>query len=212
MKDIPFFTTASGVASLTLKEIPYSSTAYVRIQQASDPEGLLNECCDFCIAVGAQCIYAAGHDFLEDFPFHTAIWQMRCRRDLLPDTDACLFPVTQQTLQQWVDIYNSRMKDVPNAAFMSLSDAKKLCDEGGGYFIHRDRQLLGIGVASGDRLDTVISVYPGAGKDVVLALNHTLTSDIVQIEVASENAKAIRLYEKLGFIKTAEISRWYKVR
>ena len=32
------------------------------------------------------------------------------------------------------------------------------------------------------------------------------------LEVASTNARAIRLYEKLGFLKTAEVSRWYCVK
>ena len=34
----------------------------------------------------------------------------------------------------------------------------------------------------------------------------------LRLEVASTNERAIRLYEKLGFIKTGEISRWYRVQ
>ena len=33
----------------------------------------------------------------------------------------------------------------------------------------------------------------------------------VELEVVSTNQRAIRLYEKMGFIKTKEISRWYRV-
>jgi ribosomal protein S18 acetylase RimI-like enzyme len=29
--------------------------------------------------------------------------------------------------------------------------------------------------------------------------------------VASTNEKALRLYESLGFVRTKEISRWYRV-
>ncbi len=32
------------------------------------------------------------------------------------------------------------------------------------------------------------------------------------LEVASSNEKAIRLYERLGFLKTARVSEWYRVK
>ena len=45
---------------------------------------------------------------------------------------------------------------------------------------------------------------------------HTLMSliegDQMQLEVASTNTRAIRLYEKLGFVPVREIRRWYRVR
>jgi ribosomal protein S18 acetylase RimI-like enzyme len=33
----------------------------------------------------------------------------------------------------------------------------------------------------------------------------------MELEVASTNEKAIRLYGRFGFLKTAELSRWYRV-
>ena len=33
----------------------------------------------------------------------------------------------------------------------------------------------------------------------------------MKLEVASTNERAIRLYEKMGFIPVKEISRWYKI-
>ena len=45
---------------------------------------------------------------------------------------------------------------------------------------------------------------------------HTLMSLVengnMTLEVSSTNEKAIRLYEKLGFVKTREIRRWFRVR
>jgi ribosomal protein S18 acetylase RimI-like enzyme len=32
------------------------------------------------------------------------------------------------------------------------------------------------------------------------------------LEVASTNTRAIALYEKLGFLKTREITRWHRVK
>ena len=78
-------------------------------------------------------------------------------------------------------------------------------------FVHRNGELLGIGRACGEVIDWVASVKPGAGRDVVCALAHALTGDVVTLTVASENHKAVRLYEGLGFLKTKEISRWYEI-
>ena len=44
MRNIPVFTTEFGVASLILKEIPYTGIAYVRLQSSLFPEKLLEEC------------------------------------------------------------------------------------------------------------------------------------------------------------------------
>jgi ribosomal protein S18 acetylase RimI-like enzyme len=49
------------------------------------------------------------------------------------------------------------------------------------------------------------------GKDVFAALTHALMNDRIVLEVASTNRRAISLYESLGFIQTAELSRWYKI-
>lgn len=205
------FTTSNGVASLILREIPYKKTAYIRIQNSLDPRDLLMECCDFCRAVGAERVYATGHTALESFPLYTEIWGMRCLREALPDTDVALFPLQQQTLEQWRTLYNEKMQAIPNARYMTLSDAQKLLAKGNGYFVHADEKLLGIGVASGDTVDTVIAAVPGAGRDVLLALNHALTGDQIKLEVASENQRAVRFYERLGFVKTEVLEKWYQV-
>ena len=209
MKNIPFFTTEFGVASLVLKEIPYRGEAYITIRDACDPEKMLEECCDFCRAAGAEKIYGSGHPYLEKYPLHTAIWKMTAARDTLADTDAALFPVTVQTLAQWRDIYNSRMAQVDSASYMSDADARKMLADGDGYFVHREGVLLGIGKASGNRIEAVVSCVPGAGSDVVLALNHALSGEKICLDVASSNSPAVALYDRLGFIKTSEISHWY---
>ena len=84
-----------------------------------------------------------------------------------------------------------------------------LIKQGGGYFVHGEEEILGIGIARGETVESIIAVRPGAGREVMLALCGSLSSERVLIEVASTNEKAIRLYENLGFLKTAEISRWY---
>jgi len=211
MKDIPMFTTEYGVASLFLKEITYRGRAHIKIQASLEPEKLLEECIGFCRACGAEWIDAAGHTYLEKYPLITALWAMQCERAAIPETDACLFPVTQETVQSWLDIYNDRMKDIPNAAFMDSKDGKELLKTGDGYFVHRNGKLLGIGKAADDFIDTVIAVEPGAGENVVQALVSILNCESVRLWVASANTRAVRLYERMGFVKTKELSKWYRV-
>ena len=211
MKDIPVFNTEFGVASLFLREIPYRQRAHIKIQSSLEPERLLAECVDFCRACGAEWVDGAGHEYLEKYPLITALYTMQCDRSAIGETDACLFPVTEITVQQWLDIYNEKMADVPNAAFMDSRDGKELLQTGDGYFVHRDGQLLGIGKANGDFIDTVIAVKPGMGETVVKALSGLLVGDTVRLMVAGANERAVRLYERMGFVKVREVSRWYRV-
>lgn len=211
MKDIPMFTTEYGAASLILKEIPYQQTAYMIIQDSLEPEKLIEECVDFCRVCGAEKVYATGHRVLESRPFYTAMWEMRCAAAGIPDTEAALWPVQAQTLDRWREIYNRKVRSLPNGAWMTEAGGREMLKKGDGYFIHRDGELLGIGRASGETIDWVASVKPGAGREVVCALAHALSSDMAVLTVASENEKAVRLYESLGFAKTKELSRWFAV-
>lgn len=211
MKDIPMFTSEYGVASLVLREIPYTAIAYIRLLTTEQPELLLQECIGFCRACGAETFYATGDPWLECFPLHTAVIEMRCDAASLPQTDAALFPVLPETLSKWREIYNEKMKNIPNAAYLSERDATAMLEQGNSYFVHRNGTLLGIGKASGDKIEAVASLQKGAGRDVVLALCSLLTGDTVSLEVAANNEKAVSLYESLGFTATRELSRWYCV-
>lgn len=211
MRDFPVFTTENGVGSLVLKEIPYSGIAYVTIRDSSFPTEFLRECLEFCKAVGAKVIYATGHEILNEYPFYTSVIQMVASADVISHTDAALFPVTEQTLSRWREIYNLKMSKVDNASYLSERAANEMLKKGNSYFIHRDGTLLGIGTIGDERIECVASVAPGGGREVISALTHALLGERVTLDVASTNIKAIRLYESMGFIKTAELSRWYKI-
>ena len=211
MKDLPFFTSQFGVASLTLSQIPYTGDSYIRIQSAADGGALLKECVDFCRAAGAQNVYATGHDVVAQYPYHTQIWRMCCQRRTIPNTDAALVPVEADTLEQWRRIYNDKMRYVPNASVMTLGDAKALPETKTAYYIMREGQLLGIGMIGSGEIKAIASVVPGSGKNLVVALNSALSGETVSVEVASENYAAVRLYEAIGFECEQIISQWHKI-
>ena len=94
---------------------------------------------------------------------------------------------------------------------MTGRDEKTILESGGAYFVHDNGNLLGIGWLEDTKLLAVASVVPGAGQRVVRTLMTLVEGADMTLEVASTNERAIRLYEKLGFFKTAERSRWYRV-
>lgn len=212
MKDFPIFPTAHGAASLILKEIPYRQEAYIRLQDTQEPELLLQECVSFCTACGAEKIYAAGHDMLENYPLHTVVWQMRGELFLSEEEIPSMFPVTEQTISKWRELYNQKMHSIDNASTLEARDEARILESGGAYFIHDAGDLLGIGWLEEDRLSAIAAMKPGAGELVCKAMQSLIPQQQITLEVASTNEKAIRLYTRLGFLKTAELSRWYRVK
>lgn len=211
MKDIPVFATEAGVASILLKEIPYRQLAYIHIQdvQPGKLRELADECAGFCRAAGAETVFAAGHPELEAYPFHHSVMIMQGPADFEPTEK--LWPVTEQTVSRWREIYNRRMKGVDGVATMTAHDEKEILSSGGAYFVHRDGEALGIGWVEPGKLLCVAGEKPGAGASVLKTLLTAQGCQRVELEVASTNGRAIRLYESLGFIATGERSRWYQV-
>ncbi len=212
MRDFPMFTTENGIASLVLREVSYTQRAYIRLLDSQAPELLLQECRDFCRAVGAEAIYAAGHPCLEKYPLYAVMVQMQAQRSTLPQTQAVPVAVTADTLSQWKALYNQKMAAVPNAAYMDDAAAAQMLGEGSGYFVHQDGAVIGICKGSGDTVEAIASIVRGAGQDVLAALCKVLQGEQVHLLVARSNTLAVKLYERLGFTDAGEISRWYEIQ
>ncbi len=213
MRDFPVFTTEYGVASLVLKEVPYQGNAYIVIRDSLDVAALLAECVSFCRMCGAERIYATGHEILQDRLVYATISEMSCCRQMIPDTDtdAVLVPVTPDNLESWREIYNQKVRHVPNGAWMTQTDAKAMFEKREGYFVERNGVLLGTGRVSGQQILWVASLHKGAGRDVLCALAGAIEEEQVVLTVADENTKARELYERIGFRKKREICCWYQV-
>lgn len=213
MRDFPVFTTEYGVSSLILKEIPYRQEAYIHIQDAQ-PEGFeehLQECVSFCRMAGAERIYATGDARLEKYPLYTSVYEMRGTAWVDPEKLESLFPVTEATVTRWRSIMNERLRGVDNAATLTSFDEKKIVASGGAYFVHRNGELLGVGWMEDTKLLMLAGAKAGAGERVMHTLMSLVEGADMTIEVASTNDRAIRLYEKSGFLKTKETVRWYAV-
>ena len=132
----------------------------------------------------------------------------------MPHRGGTEFAVDQKILQGFVVIWqicNERMAQVDNSATQEAKDENEILESGGAYFVHHEGELLGIGWIREEELLAVASVQPGAGERVMHTLMSLLPGETMTLEVVSTNRRAIRLYEKLGFVKTKEISRWYQI-
>lgn len=214
MNNIPIFTTDWGVASLILKEIPYKQIAYVKVRdvQPGHIRELCDECAQFCRAAGAEMVIASGHPELECYPYFASVYEMRLSGFDRGLTDACLFPVTEETVGRWRKIYNEKMAGVDFAVTMTAFDEQEIVTSGGACFVHSCGKLLGIGWMNGSELMAVASVIPGMGEMVTRTMLTVADSDSVRLQVASTNERAIRLYHRMGFLTTGERNRGYRIR
>lgn len=214
MRDFPIFTTEYGVSSLVLKEIPYKKQAFIHIRdvQCGFLKEHLEECVSFCRMAGAEQIFAAGEaPELAQYPLYTTVLEMRGTAWVDQTKLKSLFPVTEATVSKWRSIYNVSMSTVDNSGTLESRDEKRIAESTGAYFVHDNGELLGIGWLEDCKLLAVAAVKRGAGEMVMHTLMSLIENDTMTVEVASTNERAIRLYEKLGFLRTAEISSWYRV-
>ncbi len=211
MRNIPVFTTDFGVASLILKEIPYKQLAFVIVRDVQ-PGGLrelLTECVGFCRAAGAERVLASGCPELEAYPVAIEIEKMTLT--YTPEMPpAMLWPVTEETVCRWRTLYNEKMSGFDAHATLSAAEEKEILTSGGAYFVHRDGETLGLGWVEGEELLALVSVKPGMGETVARTLFTAMNTDRITLEVAADNAKALALYRKMGFVTVGE-RRIYKI-
>ena len=211
MKDFPMFTTEFGIASLTLREIPYRGEAYIIIQDTQQPEELLKECVSFCRMCGAEKIYARGHKILERYSLHCVVYEMRGAACVDASKVENLWPVTEETIGQWRELMNEKMRSVDNSGTLVKKEDQEILNRGGAYFVHHKGELLGAGWLADNELLLLAACKNGAGERVCHTLFSLIPDEEVRLDVASTNSRAIRLYEKLGFVRTAENRRWYRI-
>ena len=211
MKDFPVFDTEFGIASLVLKEIPYKGEAYILLREVWDAEQLLAECVSFCRICGAEKIYVRGHEIAEKYPLHCIVYEMRGTACVDETKVEHLWPVTQENVARWRELMNEKMRKVDNSGTLIKKHEQDILGSGGAYFVHREGQLLGAFWLIGNELLLLCAAMPGAGERVMHTMMSLMPGQEMKLDVVSTNTRAIRLYEKLGFIRTGEHRRWHCV-
>lgn len=211
MRDFPMFTTEFGVASLILKEVPYRQEAYIILQSTQQPAELLRECVSFCRMVGAEKIYARGHEITEGYPLHCIVYEMRGEIPVDEGKVDNLWPVTEETVARWREFLNEKMRPIDNAGTMEQKDERDILASNGAYFVHREGQLLGAGWLVDGELKLIAAAEKGMGERVLHTLLSVSEPEQIRLEVVSTNERAVRFYEKMGMVKTKELRCWYRV-
>jgi hypothetical protein len=211
MNNIPFFTTQFGVASLTLDQIPFNHIAYIRIHSSESQALLLAECLDFCKAVGAEQVYVTGADLPDHNRATVSVIRMKRERKGLPASDLIAVEVDPSNRYQFLRSYQEKMYPISHSAGLKETDIDELIKEKSGYLLYCRQELLGIGIAQGAWIRSIIALRPGAGESILLALNQKLSGDEVHVELVDSNKRALRLYERLGFERYETVSTWYKI-
>ena len=210
MKNIPVFTTNAGIATLILREIPHFGRAYILPQSIfSNEEALVRECADFCRMAGAERVDVKLQSAVPGTAFSCEIWELVRHELPIPESNLQLERVRPDTAEAYRSFYNRRFRTVDNAAWCSAADAAEVAEQGGYILLERD-EVIGAGQIWEGELRAIAAGKKGLGYALACALLRQGGPGPVRLQVASSNAPALQLYERLNFEKSAVRSRWYR--
>lgn len=216
MKDIPMFTGQYGLASLILKEIAVSGRAYVLVRSVWNGQtaAFLQECRDFCRAVGAETVYVSYEN--EDLPAVHAydMLTMEMEKAKLPQGKPVeLEPLTPENGEVYLDIYNACFREIIGAASYGKQDLQRLYDKDCAFLAKVDGAYAAVAEISEEGLESVavLPQYRGLGYDLSLAVLPMVPRKTIRLKVASTNRRALDLYTRLGFTQTGVAGRWWRL-
>ena len=206
LKNIPVFTCAYGVATLILREIPVFGKAYILLQTIyGDRSALIAECGSFCRAAGAEKVYVKLDAPEDGTVFACQIWELE-RNGKQPSSEIQLTPVSTENAEQHISLYNRRFSEVIGAAHCDRQS-----DFSGAWLWVKDDAVLGLGQIINGELRAIATARPGQGKVLAMGLLAMNGDARCTLQVASNNAPALRLYESLAFEKTKTLGSWFLV-
>ena len=211
MRNIPLFATELGVASLVLEQIKYNKMAYIRIQSSSSLKEFLQECVGFCRAAGAEKIFATGEQIAELYDESVSVIRMMRLREGMERGTSKLVSILPADIEDFRGIYNSAMRNIPNASGMSIQSANEILQQGSGYFVYQEDERIGLGIAEEEWIHGIVSLKKGMGMTIMQALNTVLCGEEIHVELNDSNIAAKTLYERMGFTTYEVVSKWYKI-
>lgn len=200
MKDLPFFTSSEGIASLVLSEIPVSGNAYVIVRSVfTTTDALCKDCAGLCTAAGArQVVFSGNGDFRGRRTAACIIWRS-IERAALPDTEAV---AVLTDAPEWASRYRERFRHILTAKTYAATPE-------GACWVTKGGRRIALGLVSGGVLAAVATLKRGSGADCVCALAALLPSDEIRLLCAMENRPAMALYDRLGFSMGGLHEIWY---
>lgn len=218
MNNIPLFLAQGGTATLILREIPISGKAYIllRTVQPGCLHQLLEECRDFCLQWGAKHCFAAREGEALPLPHAYDILKMTVRKELLPPSPGMeLLPLCPENEKDYVRIYNRCFLHVSHAGSYDRKQIQRIYAQNQQAFLAADHcgTIFGLGELHGNELSAVcvLPEHRGKGMPLTLELLSRCPGPELSLTVASDNEKALRLYEKLGFTISETESSWFEV-
>lgn len=220
MNNIPVYLSQGGTATLILREIPYKQTAYI-ILRSFLPQMLplmIQDCVSFCKGCGAErCLLSsADPEVTLSLPQAYEILYMKAEKALLPPPKAPfdLVPLSPENESIYQRIYNQCFADVSHALTYEQEQLARIYREEQQAFValDPDGRPCGMGELHGNELAAVglLPEFRGQGKNLTLSLLQHCPGPELTLTVVSDNARAIRLYEDLGFTVTGTESVWYQ--
>lgn len=216
MKNIPLFTSSFGLATLILREIPWSGRAYVLVREVwGDAAALLDECRGFCRAAGAGEVYAAWAEGFETLPAAHAydMLAMSCQKAALPVGTLPLVPLSRENAGAYLDIYGRCFRDVPGAASYDRKSLEPLYDEELAWLVPVEGGYGAIAEISKTGLEgiAVLPEHRGLGYPLAATVLQMVPNSTVHLKVASTNHRALMLYRRLGFTESGLARPWYQL-
>lgn len=217
MNNIPIFTAVNGMATLILKEVPVCGRAYVMLRSVWNGKtaALLEECAQFCRAVGAEEIFAC--DDGNELPAEAAyeVVELSISKDALPKPQKPveLVPLRQDNSAEYLRIFNGCFRDLHSAASYGPADIRRLLGKDLAFLARVDGQYAGI-AELGDNYLEAVAVLPqfrGLGFDLTASVLAKLPGPVVRLKVASTNERALRLYRRMGFGEDRTVRKWFRL-
>lgn len=233
MKDIPFFTTHGALATLVLSEIPTKKAAYIIIRNCDrfSFEAVVQDSTNLVRLAGANYIYLTVG--FPDFQIQDAIYQNGptlilshriIEMEKILDGSVRrignleLMPLTWETADSFLSIYNACYAGVHNSVTYSIKDIERILKFGyEGLLAQSGGRFIGIAELKRSVLCS-IAVLPefrgGAGKQLLAALFSKLQGcgyPVFSLQVSTKNLPAISLYHAMGFEEKRVVSEWYQV-